>query len=76
MSELGEEGIQAGIESIAAMFGLDDFQKIALADLLRDLDGKFGPETEDKLIQLGALVSNGRTLEEFAEEMRKRGENE
>ncbi len=44
------------------MLGLDEFQRIAADDILRDLDGLEWPpppgsEHEKKLIELGALVS-------------------
>lgn len=58
---IGEEGIQKGIEALVNTFDLDEFEQVAVAEVLRDLDKFDGPPTpgsdhEKKLIELGALV--------------------
>jgi hypothetical protein len=50
------------LDQAFALFGLDEFQRIAAADILRDLEGESWPPAPDskheqKLMELGALVS-------------------
>ena len=60
-----EEARQQSLKLIADTLGLDEFQRIAVADLMNDLEGfKWPPNPgsmhEKKLMELGAIVTGQR----------------
>lgn len=62
-----EEARQQALDLLGDMLGLDEFQRIVVATLSRELDGfdwppAPGSDHERKLMQLGAIVMEGRTM--------------
>ena len=60
-----EEARQQSLKLIADTLGLDEFQRIAVADLMNDLEGFTWPPNpgsvhEKKLMELGAIVTGQR----------------
>lgn len=51
---------QKALDNLCDTMGLDEFQRIAIADLqsqLKDWDGHITPEVEPILAQMGALIT-------------------
>jgi len=60
-----EEARQQSLDMIGGALGLDEFQKIAISELMRDLKGFSWPPApgsahEKKLMELGSIVTGKR----------------
>jgi len=55
-----DEELQARLDEVAEMVGFDEFEKIAVADLIKRIcppDAPDSPERDRLIIELGALVA-------------------